>query len=215
MTRKDYYQILELEATATPAEIKKAYRKLAQQYHPDKNNNDPYATGRFTEIKEAYETLINPAKKGFYLQQQWYNQGLGQRKKQGIMTPVTLLKQALELDKYVSKLDIHRMDKEGLYTYIKDLISDEGIEKLNVLNDRVINKEITQTILHCGRLLPVALVILLHERLMRINNDASTTEQISQYLKIHQKAHQRDKYRVWVILLIVILLCLLIYIISR
>jgi molecular chaperone DnaJ len=210
MTRKDYYQVLELEPAATPAEIKKAYRKLAQQYHPDKNNNDPHTTARFAEIKDAYETLINPVKKEFYLQQQWYSR----EKKQGIITPVSVLKKALELDKYVSKLDIHRMNKEGLYVYIEDLIRDKTIEKLNAFNDREINKEITLAMLNCGRLLPIALATLLHERLMRINNDAATIEQIDRYREIHQKAHQRDKYRVWVILLIVILLCLLIYIIG-
>ena len=161
MKLKDYYQILELEPAATQTEIKKAYRKLAQQYHPDKTNNDPHATGRFTEIKEAYETLIHPAKKEFYLQQRWYSQSRGQRKRQDILTPIILLKQVLELDKYVSKLDIYRMDKQGLYTYIEELVPDETIEKLNAFNDLAINKEITQAILNCSRLLPLPLVISL------------------------------------------------------
>ena len=63
MHLKDYYKILEVETSADLLEIKKAYRKLALQYHPDKNHNDPYATAQFSAIKEAYEVLTNPAKK--------------------------------------------------------------------------------------------------------------------------------------------------------
>jgi len=50
---KDYYRILELDPSATLPEIKKAYRKLAQQYHPDKNSGDPYPAAQFAEIKEG------------------------------------------------------------------------------------------------------------------------------------------------------------------
>lgn len=60
---KDYYKILEVEEKATQDEIKKAYRKLASQYHPDKN---PTGEEKFKEIAEAYETLSNPQKKEQY-----------------------------------------------------------------------------------------------------------------------------------------------------
>jgi DnaJ domain len=53
----DYYGILGLASDATLADVKKAYRKLARQYHPDRNNADPGAIGRFRRITEAYEYL--------------------------------------------------------------------------------------------------------------------------------------------------------------
>ena len=97
MHLKDYYTILELEPSATLLEIKKAYRTLALQYHPDKNNGDPYKAAQFSEIKEAYEVLTNPSKKEYYLQQRWYNQSIGKKRKQEIITPVTILLQSIEL----------------------------------------------------------------------------------------------------------------------
>lgn len=215
MKLKDYYRILELEPSATLPEIKKAYRRLALQYHPDKTNNDPYAAVQFSQIKEAYEVLTNPVKKEYYLQQRWYDQSIGRRKKQDIITPVTVLKQVLELDKYVSTLDVHRMDKEGLYAYIDDIIPDGTIEKLNAFNDLTINKVITQAILNCSRSLPMPLIILLHGRLIKIKNDPATMEKISRYLQLHHKAYRREKYRIWLLLLTVALLCLLIFFISR
>ena len=57
--KKDYYEILEVSKTASAAEIKKAYRKQALKYHPDKNGNDPFFEKRFREIQEAYEILTD------------------------------------------------------------------------------------------------------------------------------------------------------------
>ena len=71
MEIKDYYKILELEPSASLQDIKKAYRRLAQQFHPDKNQNDQYALIHFTEIKEAFEVLTNPSRKNNYLQQEF------------------------------------------------------------------------------------------------------------------------------------------------
>lgn len=64
--RKDYYEILGVDRSATQEEIKKAYRKLARQYHPDLNPNKKEAEAKFKEIQEAYETLSNPEKRKAY-----------------------------------------------------------------------------------------------------------------------------------------------------
>src|SRR5262245_24864945 len=77
---KYHYNTLGIEPSATVTEIKKAYRQLAHQFHPDKTNHDPYASARFEAIKEAYETLTNPVKKEKYLQQRWYHQSIGRKK---------------------------------------------------------------------------------------------------------------------------------------
>lgn len=60
---KDYYQILGLERDATPEEIKKAFRQLARETHPDANPGDTEAEERFRQIAEAYEVLSDPQKK--------------------------------------------------------------------------------------------------------------------------------------------------------
>ena len=66
MAKKDLYNILGLEKNASEDEIKKAYRKLAIKYHPDKNPGDKEAEEKFKEVAEAYDILTNPEKKAKY-----------------------------------------------------------------------------------------------------------------------------------------------------
>ena len=63
--KRDYYEVLSVSKTATPDEIKRAYRKLAMQYHPDRNK-DEEAAARFKEINEAYEVLHDVEKRQLY-----------------------------------------------------------------------------------------------------------------------------------------------------
>lgn len=68
MSKRDYYEILGVSRTASDDEIKKAYRKLAIKYHPDKNPDDKSAEEKFKEAAEAYEVLSNPEKRQRYNQ---------------------------------------------------------------------------------------------------------------------------------------------------
>jgi len=63
---RDYYEVLGVQRSATADEIKKAYRKLARQYHPDRNPGDKQAEAKFKEIQEAYDTLSDKTKRGQY-----------------------------------------------------------------------------------------------------------------------------------------------------
>jgi molecular chaperone DnaJ len=73
---KDFYKTLGIAENASAEEIKKAYRKLAKQYHPDANPNDPTAADRFKEVSEAYSVLSDDDKRRQYDQVRKYG-GLG------------------------------------------------------------------------------------------------------------------------------------------
>lgn len=66
MAKRDYYEILGVAANASEAEIKKAYRRLAMKYHPDRNPDDVTAEENFKEVQEAYDVLNTPQKRAAY-----------------------------------------------------------------------------------------------------------------------------------------------------
>jgi curved DNA-binding protein CbpA len=216
MHLKDYYSILELEPSATLVEIKKAYRKLALQFHPDKNINDPYAAAQFTEIKEAYEVLTHPSKKEYYLQQRWYDQSIGKRKRQDIITPFSILQQSLELERYISKLDVLRMDKEGLKQYILGLLPDSTIEQLKKFNETETNSAIITTILKGIAPLPKLYTTDILTQLNKLSeNDEASSQLLENFAKKAAKKNRREKYSLTIIITITIILCLLIYLAGR
>lgn len=214
MHLKDYYKTLELEPSATLAEIKRSYRRLAQLYHPDKTQNDPYAAAQFAEIKEAYEVLNNPTRKSHYLQQRWYQQSIGKKRTQETITPVSVLKQSLELDRYVSLLDVHRMDREGLLAYMSEILSDDVVEKLARFDEPAIKKEIAGILLHCSDLLMPQQFPVIAARIQRLTSDPSILSLIdSQQQKLDRKKRW-ERMMPLILLLITGVICLLIILLS-
>src|SRR5436853_6215096 len=63
---RDYYEVLGVARDASEEDIKKAYRKLARQHHPDRNPGDKQAEGRFKEVQEAYDVLSDKTKRANY-----------------------------------------------------------------------------------------------------------------------------------------------------
>lgn len=88
MVKRDYYEVLGVEKTASVEEIKKAYRKKAIQYHPDKNPGDKQAEENFKEAAEAYDVLSDPQKRQRY--DQFGHAGVG-----GLRRAVALAEECL------------------------------------------------------------------------------------------------------------------------
>src|SRR5438128_5878606 len=85
MSKRDYYEILGVARNATEGEIKKAYRRLAMKYHPDRNPSDHDAEDKFKEAKEACEVLSDAHKRAAY--DQFGHAGVEAAARQGGVNP--------------------------------------------------------------------------------------------------------------------------------
>lgn len=215
MQLKDYYKLLELPPSADPDDIKKAYRRLAHQYHPDKNGDDKYALTRFAAIKEAYETLSNPQKKEEYLQQRWYAQSTGKWKHRETVTPDSILTQLIELERFLYRADIHRLDKVSLTGQLRGILSDEAIEVLNSFNEVHINDRIISDALTCCGYLSYELNAPLLKKLERIQASENMISSIDRFRKSSLRASGSEKRQFIFVLLAVLAVCALIYFFSH
>ena len=84
--KRDYYEVLGVTRTATDQEIKSAYRKLALQFHPDRNPNNPDAEDKFKECSEAYAILADVEKRAAY--DRYGHAGLGEESGPKALTPL-------------------------------------------------------------------------------------------------------------------------------
>lgn len=215
MNEKDYYEILELQPSATHAEIKKAYRNLAMQYHPDKTGSDAYATVRYADIKEAYEVLTDPAKKEYYLQQRWYRKSTGQRRTSTTSTPLTILQQSIELEKYVSRLDHFRMDAGGLQRYLLDLAGNDTIALLNRFDEKDTNERIVSLLSQSAAALPFDKAMIVYERLSAIKNTPEGSAALEAAITKRKAKANRLRYQPLLLLVATLLICLLIFLLAK
>jgi curved DNA-binding protein CbpA len=212
---KDYYKVLDLPPTADPGEIRKAYRRLALQYHPDKNADNMYAITRFAAIKEAYETLTNPIKKEQYLQQRWYAKSTGNWQAQEIVDPITIFTSLLNLEKYVSRADVNRMDKGKVYDQLHQILSDEALVALRDFSELQMNEKIIALVLTCCRPLPHELNMSILKKLENIEASDSMRNNIARFNRSSIRNERWERWQFVFVLLAVAALCVIIYLSSQ
>jgi len=209
---KDYYKILELPTTASLHEIKRAFRKLAQQYHPDKNDGSHMAAAHYLEIQEAYKTLSDPKKREAYHYQRWYVRSTGKPFASAPLTPANILQECRVLQKYVASMNIFHLRFDAISLHIRELLTPNAIGILQEQNDRTINREIIQSVLTSVQPLPKKFFIPIAELLLKLaGDDATALSTIEQAMLNKKQRHIWDKYK-WVVMLIVTAtICWLIY----
>lgn len=216
MPVKDYYQVLEIPFNAREDEIKKAYRRLAMRYHPDKNTGNPYAVQHFREIQEAYDVLSNPVKRSEYHQARWQHAGQSSRFDSPVPpSPELLYQEAIKIKNHVRQLDVFRMNQDALAAQISQLLNERHISILTDSGKPVLIRNLVEAVLFSMNPLGFRFWKKLVPELVRI---AGTNNQLLQEIRDAERKKLREynwnRYQPWIILLIVALICLLIYFIA-
>jgi hypothetical protein len=120
---KDYYRILNIKSSASSAEIKNAYRKLAMAYHPDRNPNDALAAAVFTDVAEAYKILSDEEARKQYNYKRYLTADQEYDRPAEIID--TLIQRITTINKQVRNTDPFRLNKNALLYAVKQLFPDD------------------------------------------------------------------------------------------
>lgn len=211
MALKDYYNILQVLPTATSNEIKKAYRKLALQYHPDTSNHTNISSSAFLDIKEAYEILSDTKKRQAYHYKRFYKN----YQKQVTITPNIVLHQSIDLVAFVAISDPHRIDYDKLTHQIMQILDVHIIKILISDKDPTIREKIINNILKSTSLLTYKMALSVHNILLQLASDNPIAKIAIQKQTQHLKyLYHWHTYKLPVALLITIILCIFFYYIT-
>lgn len=214
MALKNHYQTLHLPPTASPDEIKKAFRKLAHQYHPDKSNHDA-AHKIFPEIQEAYNVLGDAKKKKLYDEERYFS-GLSSRKGPTHISADRILKLAAELSRHTAYLYSADMNHLALYEYTMLILSDTHLAYLEQESDEKKNNEIIKEVLQAIKKLEYAFYEKITVRLSEIKPVAPNIHQlINKELYARKDKKIFEKWLPWLMLITVLFLCILMDVYSR
>jgi molecular chaperone DnaJ len=206
---KDYYRILELTPQATPEEIRRSYRRLAMEWHPDRKGENPL----YMDIREAYEILIDPDRKEAYLRSRTDEEHLGRRfDDRGRPTPSSIMVKALEMEREVSATDGFRIDGESLLNSLEGLLDAQALEVLERETDEGYKRHLTGVLIKSGRPLDLAQSERLAGMLIRMGDrDAECRRQVEAYVTMKRSEERWERWRLPLLLTATLLLCLLIF----
>ena len=209
---KDYYKILELPTTASLQDIRRSFRRLAHQYHPDKNDGSHMAAARFREIQEAYQTLSDPKKREAYHYQRWYVRSTGKSFTSAPLTPALILQECRLLQQYVASMNTFHLRYDAVSLHIRELLTENAIGLLKEQQDVSVNQAIIQSLLTSIQPLPRKFFMPIAELLLQLaGDDATAHATIEQAITSKKQLHIWDKYK-WVLMLVITaLICWLIY----
>jgi molecular chaperone DnaJ len=208
---KDHYQTLGLDPGATAEQIKKSWRKLALDLHPDKTGNDPVLAIRFREIKQAYEVLSDPLQKIQFLQERWLRKAHGQTTTSKVIDLAGWIKECLALEKKVMTQDPERIDLVQLQSQIEHLVTRDNIASLQAFAHPEALTTGARLLLQAASILPIAQLQVTADLLATIEPlDQQWQSAIKKLLNQKKKEASWDRYRLIAVILITLLLTLLI-----
>lgn len=204
---KDYYRTLELPPNASSEAVRKAYRRLAKEHHPDKNAGNAFATARFIALQEAYSILSDKTQRQLYDEERWLAGYTHSRQAQAV-TPEWLLEQCRRLNRQLAEIDTYRLSPSLLQDFLLQLFSDVHLGILLQAAQPAVNAAILKETLPALGKLPSAYHAAVAEKMLAIA-DTATANEIQHLMKKKAAEEQWQRQMPWLILAAAIVLCAL------
>ena len=215
MPSKDYYQILELEPGADEYAIKKSYRRLAMQHHPDRSGEPQEDSSLFRDINEAYGVLTDPSKREQYHYERWLHQSMG-AKMQGYLNAYQIYQVILESEKYLSGIDQYKIDNYALLNVLLSLFNTSRIQSIASEKNSDLEKNTITLAMKMAANLKSECQIQLKERLSVLTKANPSMNEIWEKAINNKITSERNStYTIPIILLIVVALCVLFYLLGK
>lgn len=212
MPLKNHYQTLRLSSKASLGDIKKSYRKLVHEFHPDKNKHAASIV-LFHEIQEAY-TILSDSKKRKKYDEEIYFTGLTARKEPETITSTWIFKLAKELRNHMEGMHSYDVNQYALYQYVLLILSDAHIAVIESEDKSELKKMIIQELLAATQKLNYTYYMKMIEKLSLIASD-NDLQMIEQSIDNKRRQNSGSKLLPVLVVAIVFILCVLMYFYSK
>jgi curved DNA-binding protein CbpA len=204
-----------LDPGADQISIKKAFRRLAMKYHPDRSDKIKDDGALFRDINEAYEVLSDSSKREHYHYERWLHKSMGTRM-QGYLSAYQIYQVILESEKYLSGIDQFRMNDYTLLSMLLNLFSTSRIQSIKEEKNTDLEKNIIAIAMKMASGLKSDCQIQFKERMSMLTN-AHPSMNTNWEKNITDKiaSERKSTYTISVILLIAIALCILFYFLGK
>ena len=212
MIETNHYTTLHVSPNASAEEIKKAYRKLAMQYHPDVAGDNQVYAEQFRAIKAAYDVLGNSKTRQQYHYKHFYKDF----KTQPVVTAELIAEQAKDLAAFAKVLDPYRINEEGLYDQITAILSSYNLTVIQQANDKELTTTLVTAVLYCTQLLPYESLLKVNESLwLLVQEDAILKKRIAENTTLQKRLHYWNRYKLALAMVIAIGLCVAMYLLVK
>ena len=215
MPLKDYYLLLNVKPGADVISIKRAFRKLAHTYHPDKTGLNSLNHDYYTELQEAYSTLTDPGKREAYHYQRWLEKATG-NELDNALSAVEILKLFLQVEKNISQSNQFNIDTYRMGRQLISLFSTTRLRIISGEQDPQLVSSVNKIALTLAGMINISDINLLADHLEKNLPDWNKYEKDWQDL-IRKKEYKNkiNSLRVPIALAIALLLCILFYILLQ
>ncbi len=206
---RDHYQILGLTPEASFDEVRRAYRKLALEHHPDKNDGSVHSQAVFAEIAEAYSVLSNPEKRKKYHQRKFTS---SYRQEPMILTPLKAYEELVKLKQFLQRADPYRLNTGAVALDIDVIIPSSIIDMIATKESPEFNKQFVAIFLDCLKPLNLDQYSNKLEKIAPIvEMDYSLKLLVQAGLKLKKRENRWERYKTLIAVILALSLCALIY----